>query len=524
VRLPSPGRVALACAALGLAYRAALTTVYYGQEEGDYGNLGLILGTVQSGFRYVETEHMPLYTWLSAAVCLVTGDAHSAGLVVSLVMGGALVGLVSLCAGRWLSPEAGLLAGALLIVQPDLALTSATTLRYSTYGACAAATMLAAGSGRWVWAGILFGAAFLTRFDAMVSLAPALALAAVWPALQGHRAPAARRALGLALAGSVIVAWAGAYRALQGTWRFWEGVAARNMSNYEGLAPGARLGKGMETLALVCGRVLPDHLGWSVLACGALGFAFLARGTARSPGPARLLATAALGGAGLFVGLVLLSAYRWDHNLYWSWLSVAAPLLLAVSAHGACELVRALAKREALARALALGLGLSAALPMYRQTWQQVLRSRAWIGAQVTWADWADEAAPPGAVLLADLVPATWLGRRPDAREVMRWSQLGADPPPDDPEAFAAWVRARDVRVVFWFREGWIGAADRAPFLADGAVHTAGGLTFTPVAREDGYGVFVYRVDGSGLPPLDPPAPPAAPDPAPGLSRGASDR
>ena len=77
-----PARIALIAGAVALAYRVFLSRVYWGQEEGDYGNLGLILGTVESGFSYVETEHMPMYTWLSAAVCAVVGDAHLAGLLV----------------------------------------------------------------------------------------------------------------------------------------------------------------------------------------------------------------------------------------------------------------------------------------------------------------------------------------------------------------------------------------------------------------------------------------------------------
>ena len=508
MKLPSPAATGVGFAAMALAHRAVLSGVYYGQEEGDYGNLGLILGTVQSGFRYVETEHMPLYTWLSAAVCALTGDAHTAGLAVSLVMGSALVGLMTWCAARWLSAEAGLVAGLLLVFQPDLALTSATTLRASTYGAFAAATLLAAGQGRWLTTGALFGAAFLTRFDAMFSLLPALALGAVWPALQAQAAPRWRRAAGMGIAGGFIALWAAIYHREHGTARFWEGVVARNTASYEQLSVLERIGKGSETLLQVAGRVLPDHLGWAVLALAPVGLVFVARGRARSQGPARLAGLVSLTSGGLFVLLVLVSAYRWDHNLYWSWLAVAVPFTLPLAAHGAVELLRALPVRRAGVALLALGLAGATALPMYRQTWQQVIRSDAWMGTQVRLANWADRAAPADAVLLADLVPATWLGRRPNARPVIRWTQFGDEPAPGDAEAFAGWIWRERVRVVFWFREDWIGASDRAPFLSRGEVVQAAGLTFTPVAREDGYGVIVYRVDGRGLPALAPESPP----------------
>ena len=183
------------------------------------------------------------------------------------------------------------------------------------------------------------------------------------------------------------------------------------------------------------------------------------------------------------------------------------PFALPVAAHGATELVRGLAARRALAGALAVGLSLATALPMYRQTWQQVIRSDQWIGTQVRLANWADAASPDDAVLLADVIPATWLGRRPDARPVLRWSQLDHEPRAGDIDDFAAWIWRERVRVVFWFEEDWVGANKRAPFLAVPARQTAAGLSFTPVAHEPGYGIVVYRVDGRGLPALDPPSP-----------------
>ncbi|MCO4772893.1 MAG: glycosyltransferase family 39 protein [Deltaproteobacteria bacterium] len=498
---------ALSCAALALLYRGALAGNYYGQEEGDYGNLGLILGTVQSGFSYVETEHMPMYTWLSAVACLLVGDAHTGGLLVSLVMGAVTVGIVTWCASRWLSPEAGLVTGLLLVFQPDLALTSATTLRTSTYTAFAAATLAAAGSRRWVLAGGLFGAAFLTRFDAILTLLPVLGLAAVLPWLRAEPAPTRRRAIGLGIPFLVTALWAGLYARIHGHPRFWEGVVARNTASYEDLGLIGRIAKGSETLWLVGREVLPDHLGWSVLALFPVGLALLARGRAREAGPARSLGLMAVAATGLFAVTVLLSAYRWDHNLYWGWLALALPFLLPIAAHGGVETVRGLGGRRAGAAVLGAGLGLATALPMYRQTWHQMTRSDQWIGSQVRLAEWADHAVPEGAPLLADLVPATWIGRRPDSRPVLRWSQLGDRPAADSREAFALWVREEGVRVIVWFREDWVGAADRAPFLSEAAAFDAGGLHFEPVAAEEGYGFVAWRVDGPGLPPLDPPQP-----------------
>jgi len=498
----TPLRASLLCAALALVHRLVLARVYFGQEEGDYGNLGLILGTVQSNFSYIETEHMPMYTWMAAALCVFTGDAHTAGLAVSVLMGTLAAGLITYCAARWLSLEAGIVTGLLMAFQPDLALTSATTLRASTYTAWAAATLLAVGRGRWIAAGLLFGGAFLTRFDAMASLLPVLLLAAFAPRWLGTRRLARARYTGAALAASWIALWAAVYSRIEGTPRFWSGVASRNTGNFDDLGLLGRLGKGAETLWLVAGKVLPDHVGWAVLALAPLGLVYVGRGRAQEIGPARVLALTALSSGGVFALLVVLSAYRWDHNLYWSWLSVALPCGLAVAAFGGTELVGQLPLRSRAKWLLALGLALATALPMYRQTWQQLIRSEQWLGTQVRLANWAESALPEGSAMLADVIPATWPARRADPPPILRWSQLGDEPPPDDPDAFGQWLVDQNVRVIFWFREEWIGAAARAPFLADGGTVQVGDLTLTEVGSEAAYGVIAYRVDGAGLAPL----------------------
>jgi len=511
-------RIGLACAAVALVHHVLLSRVYFGQEEGDYGNLGLILGTLQSGFTYIETEHMPLYSWLAAAVCAVTGDAHTAGLLVSLPMGAATAGLVGWMAARWLSPAAGLVAGLLVAFQPDLALTASTTLRTSTYTAFAVACVVAAGSRKPIAAGLLFGGAFLVRFDAMYSLLPLLVIVASLPALHQRTDPR-RRGAGLAAAAGFLVFWAAVYHRLEGTPRFWEAVVARNTGSYEELGLLARALKGTDTLALVSQHVIPDHVGWAVLALVPVGLVLVLRGQAREAAPARVLALAALGTGGVFVLEVLLSAYRWDHNLYWRWLALALPFALPLAAHGAVELVRELTGRRALAWVVAAGLAAATALPMYRQTWHQLIRSDAWIGTQVRIASWAEDALlalplPPedpegdsSPALLAEAIPATWLSRKEGLPRVLRWGQVGDSVPAGDADAFGRWLREENVRVVIWFSEDWVGASERAPFLAAGVPQRAGDLQLVPVGREEGYGVIAYRVEGEGLPPLSPAAP-----------------
>lgn len=490
-----PVTVALIAGAVALAYRVLLTRVYWGQEEGDYGNLGLILGTVESGFRYVETEHMPMYTWLSAAVCALVGDAHLAGLLVSLTFGTATVVLVTWGASRWLGATTGAITGLVLGFQPDLALLSATTLRGATYTGLLAACVLAAASRRWVLAGLLFWPAFLTRFDAMATVLPLLALGAALD----RDTSRARRVVGIGLAASVVPAWAALYSSLEGTARFWAGAVGRNTGTTGELSLAARLGKGLEALVDVGRYMLPDHLGAALLALAPLGVVILLRGEARDPARGRMAGLLAATTGGFFAATVVLSAYRWDHNLYWSWLGVAAPFVLPAAVHGGVALVRALPRGRALA---VVALVAATALPFYRQTWQQVLRSEQWLGTQVRFTRWLDRELPPDAVILADLIPATWLGRRSGSRTVLRWSQ--EDVPAGDPAALGAWLDDHDVGAVIWFREEWVGAAERAPWLGEPGRIAAGPVVLEAVAKEDGYGFVAWLVTDGGAPPRPP--------------------
>ena len=501
----SPLRCALLTAVPALLYRVFLATVYFGQEEEDWGNLGLIVGTAQSGFGYIETEHMPLYTTLSAVLYRITGDAQVAGELLAITMGALTVGLVAFAAARWLSPTTGLLAGVLVAVQPDLALLSSTTLRTSTYTAFAVATVLAAGERRWLLAGALFWGAFLTRFDAMLGLLPALLLGAATPWLDepADRGPG-RRFAGAGIALAVLPTWALIYNAAEGTPKFWQGVVDRNTGNFEDLGLLDRLGKGLETLWLVAGNVLPDHLSWCVLALVPLGLVGVLRGRARNPRAARWLGFAAVAMTGVFLATVLLSAYRWDHNLYWKWLAVSLPLSLPLAAHGAVLLVQRVGGRGG--QLLAVGLALATALPMYRQTWHQLIRSDAWMGTQVRLADWTERATSADTAVLADLVPATWLSRHPDPKTVYRWSQVKEELPTDAP-GFGQWLLDHRVGVVIWFAEEWVGAAQIAPWLGEARPIEAGPVRLTPIAEESGYGFVAWSVSHPSLPPPTAPVP-----------------
>ncbi len=512
---PAAPRTALLMSAavgvVGLLYRVSLARCYYGQEEEDWGTVGLILGAYQSGLRYVETEHMPLYVDLAGLATFLTGgDAEAGGELIAVLAGTFVVGATTFLGARWFSPLAGLVAGLLVAFQPEAALYSATTLRVSTYSAFALLGVGLIGHRRFVLAGFALAAAFLTRFDAAFVFLPALALTVQWLRQRPpegetrwtRRWEGAAAAFGVLLLAAIL--WALYYQSQEGTYAFWGGVGERN-ANWN-------LGAGFGTLQGVLFKLLPGHLGWPLLLLVPVGaFLVLARVTA-AVGPARWVLFAGLLGWGFFFSVVVVSAYHWDHNLYWKWFSPNVPYLALLAVHGAIEALKRLARTGGPAMAAAAvtiaGIGLlGTGTVFHAQTDAQLERSDSWIGTQVRLAQWFEAEYDDDAGLLGALVPNTYLLRRPTERRVNYWHDDGI--PDEDPEAFGRYLVDQRVAVVVWFREEWVQAMSAAPFLALGEPVDAGPVRLVPIAREDGYGFIAYRVEG--LPGLThPPEPPPA--------------
>ena len=494
---PPPRGMAAAVGAVGLAYRLSLMSRYYGQEEEDWGTVGLILGAFQSGLRYIETEHMPLYVDLAGLATFFTGgDAEAGGEIVAVLAGTFVVAATTFLGARWFSPLAGVVAGLVVAFQPEAALYSATTLRVSTYSAFALLGVGLIGHRRFPAAGVVLAAAFLTRFDAAFVFLPALALTVQW---LRQRPPEGeerwtRRWEGAALAFGVLllatIAWAIYYHSQEGTFAFWGGVGERN-ANWN-------LGAGFGTLRGVLFKLLPGHLGWPLLLLMPLG-AFLVLGrVAASVGPARWLLFAGLLGWGFFFSIVVVSAYHWDHNLYWKWFSPNVPYLALVAVHGAVEALKRLARAGPAMAAAAVtiaGIGLLGTGTIFHaQTRAQLERSDSWIGTQIRLAQWFEEGYGEEAGVLGALVPNTYLLRRPSERRVNYWHDEGI--PDEDPDAFGRYLHDQGIAMVVWFREEWVQAMSAAPFLALGEPVDAGPVRLVPIAREDGYGFIAYRVEG----------------------------
>jgi len=482
-------QAALGIALGGLLWRLLLVYRYYGTEEEDYGNLGLILGTLQSHFTYIETEHMPLFTSLAAAATAITRDAHSGGEAVAALGGAATIFFTVLIGWRWLSPLTGVLAGLLVAFQPDAALTAATPLRISTYVALTLAGVYAVGEKRAVLGGLAFAAAFLTRFDAAFTLLPALLVLAAWRRDKALLTPAA-------ILGATVVGWAIYYRATLGTFAFWGAVADRTTGE---------AGGGIGTVIQLLGGMVVPHVGLAVVLAAPVGVWLALREPGRIDDRIRWLALSAGATFGFFVVAVFLSDYRWDHNLFWKWMVASVPFLALFGAHGG---VRGVGERRGAAViAGVVAVGLLTAAQYTLQTRDQIARSDLWYGTQVRLMDWVEEAYPDDVTLVADLIPATYLGRKPTRRRVLRWS-TGNVPEGLAIDDFGTWLLTERVALVITFREDWVRSAQKAPWLNGLAPLRVGPVGLVPQAMEPEYGWVAWRVDRPGAipsPTIEPP-------------------
>ena len=505
-KLRSASGAATVCGVLALLYRAWLSRRYFGAEEEDWGNLGITYGTLQSGFTYVEMEHMPLFTGLAAVATALTRDAELGGEIVAILSGAVGVAAVTWMGWRWLSPAAGVLAGLLLTFQPDSALYASPPLRISTFTALSLLAVAMIGERRQRLAGLFLSLAFLCRFDILLTVVPALGLLVGvdwWRSRsrgQSTQSDAASLFPSLLPLGLTVVAWSAFYKVKLGTWAFWGGVAERNTGEYGHLGLAARLGHGLETLSGVFTQVLQQHVGHAVLPLALIGLVLAARGRARRPSEARWLFLCTALAVVFFATTVTLSAYQPDHNLYWKWLTSLVPYLLLLAAHATIQLLSSLhagpgAMRGALSLGVGLGLLAATALDWQGELKRQLERSDQWYGTQIRLMRWVEQEYPADLGIVADLIPSTFVARKDHSMRFFSWSHEAL--PHDSPELFGAWLLENRISLVIWFREDWVGATRAAPYLQGGWPVDAGPVRLVPIAREDGYGFIAYQVTGS---------------------------
>lgn len=523
-------------ALLGLIWRALLTQVYFGHEEEDWGNLQLARGVLESGFRWIELEHMPGFVWMVAAVTALGGDTEVAARVVAVCMGTATVGLVAWIGARWYGPGVGLLAGLLVALQPEAALYSATALRESSYTAFLLLGVLLCGERRFVGGGVVLALAFLVRWNIAFSILPALVMAALWLRQRDGGGPGGWRgprgaAVATGLVAATTGAWATFYRLHPegGSWAFWGGVLSRNTGGaVRDLSSTEHAAAVVNAVGGLLFRVFPMHVGPAAVVCVPIGLfaAWTALRASAPTGPDReaslrraWLALCALGTFGLLMTTAVFSTYEWFHNLYWKWITPLVPFLALLGVQGAIDLLRRLPEPARRLRHLLALVMLGSTLAVFGfQTRNQIDVSGRMYGPQVLIARWIETAWVPDVGVLGGGIPAGYLNRRPTDVVTIPWTDPGV--PSDDREALGRWLNENRIGVVIWFRDSWYGSLDKAPFLGDGAPVDLGVVVLKPAAWSWEYGMLAYAVEHAHDVPPPTSRPPAGTwYPPPGLPR-----
>lgn len=480
--------------ALGACWRLWLMGRYAGWEESDYGNLAMVRGVLEGGFRHYDMSHMPGYYALSALVMLVVGDAVVAAKSTSLVGGLVALGLATALTERVAGRGVAWIAGVLMAIQPEFSLYAASSLREPVYAAFVLASLAALSRERLWLAGLAAGAAFSVRFESALGTGLVLALHAAGQAPRGRR---------LLQALSPLVA-AGALWSIYchfefGTFVFWGHAVQVNLDTGLGGEAAGRAAWALDGLRVVFGLatgLLPSRVGWGPW----LGlFAALAWTPWAVHGLRRSFAATGFALLGLWLAVGFVAQHAPDHNLYWKWLCPIVPLLVPLGVGGLLGAAERASRRVGrLAWGLA-GLLLLAAPPTYlRETARQVALSDRLYRPQRALAEWFEAEVPEDVPLLLDNIPACYLNRRPNERLMVSWFDVPSTP--GDPASFSAWLRGAHIGWVLWFREDWTQASAVAPFLAQGGLWRGEGVTLTERRREDDYGWILFEVSPSDAP------------------------
>ena len=482
-----------------------MAQVYYGWEESDYGNLAMIKGVVDHGFTQYDMNHLPMYYFLAGVVMSVVGDAGLAGLIVSMGAGVLTVVLGVLLANQVGGRLAAGIAAVFLVVQPELALYSSSTLREPVYAVAVMACLLSLVRDRLAWASLFAGVAFLTRMDALLILGPVLFVHAV-----GARLSVRRLFSALLPLFSAVIAWSlycGFHPEYQ-TFAFWGHSVSVNLETGGaqeggGLAAWAKDGAGVS--GVLWSKVLLSRIGLGLWLAWMATFLLTPW---RSHGPRRTLGLASLLLLGFWLAIGFTAQHEPGHNLYWKWLHGVLPVGIVL---GSATLVRAHEKmgawmgRAGSSAVLALVL-LQALLSMRAETQRQIQLSEQINGPQVSLAKWIEAETSENAALILDNIPERWLSRRDHGRSFHSWMDIVECP--EIPEGcgltraeFGNYLFENGISYVLWFKERWTKAPIAANYLGDEQDHVLGPVMLQPLRSdrlEEVDGWVFYEVVASG--------------------------
>ena len=555
----------LLCLVIALGWRVHLSGIYYGWEEGDYGNVMMVREVLDSGFTWFRTSHMPGWYSLAAVLRAMSDDARASALAMTLFFSLLNVGVGTLLARKLLGNGAAWLVGLWLALQPEMALYGSSTQRSPNF-----TSMAFLGMAFLIWGQQRSGfaataAAFLVRMEGFFTLyLPALWS---WTRDRGEGFRWTSLLLPVSILSGVVLGWQAYITQVHGEGFFVLGPLGINLSGEsdgEAFEVGSWLVSGLAIIWDLLRWTLPRKLGGAWIILTLLGTVALARRIGR-PGSRVLLVYAGFG-LSFWLGEALLAQHHVnpqaeliepcgildpEHNLYWVWLLHAIPFLALVAGAGWTFVERRMTHLPSFVRNAVLAGVILSALPSFlNETTLQIERSARWYRPQLDLSTWLETETPPGTGILTSSIPEVWLKRsdlKPEAscdpdgdgrtycwrrtdtgQRVYSWWTLptsrgemvpsevvaGSEEAESFPreEDFLLFLQREEIRYLIFFEEEWTDARRFASFLESGTDVQQGGMNFTmldadPPMAACGYGWRLFGVSPVGEP--TPPSPPS---------------
>ena len=462
---------------LGITWRIWLSTIYYGWEESDYGNIAMVYGVWESGFRHYDMNHMPGYYFFSALWLFLTDDSILAAKLTA-GLGGALslVGSGLLLRGL-LGTRTAIFGVLFLLFQPEYSLYSASSLREPLYSAFLVWGFWALLKEKYTWFSLLSVLAFSVRFEAPLFLVPIALLG-----IKDIRS----RFLFFGILGAGIGAWMLYCHQQYDTIAFWSHASSVNIETGLGeqsersLSSWLKAGFSVSWGLLV--EILPSRLGWwSVLAFAIAPFLW------RESKQMMLLWGIGFLSLGVWLAIAFVAQHEIGHNLYWKWLYPVIPFLLLSSAATLWRLT----SRSALQKWMLAVIVLHTWWIQGVETKRQLELSDGLYRPQVELAVWVEENLEPDSVLILGNIPACWLNRRPHEFTLHSWFDL---PRFQNPDELILWAQKNQVEWILFFQEEWTQAPAKAPFLINGGRFTGETGRLLEKSSDSRYGWRWYQV------------------------------
>ena len=466
---------------LGILWRLLLIQNFWGWEESDYGNLQMVRGVFDSGFRSYDMNHMPGYYAVAALFLFLFSDTVWAAIGATFLAGCLAFAISILYMQKVAGRIPALILGILLFFQPEFSLYSASALREPLYTAYLIGMLYYLVQNQWLPASILAALSFTVRFEAPVALFPLLIYLL-------RRKEQNMSILYMVPMISTILLWMWYCHEVFGHVRFWEHAGSVNIET--GLGEEAPsfylwLKNGLLVSLELFFILLPHRLGWGIF--GGLCFSpFILSSTQNT----KVLQCIGYGLLLVWLAIACIAQHEPQHNLYWKWLYPLIPFLTAI---GVLSLWKILEKGNY--RYFWIPILMQAIFSHVVETNRQIERSKELYKPQVELANTLERQYPTGHLIL-DNIPSCWLGRRSHDMILTSWF----DVPTTTEIEFANWISTNDVDAVLWFAEEWTQAPKVAPFLQNGGnwkMNTSkipsSEVELIEVSRDNSYGWILFK-------------------------------